>query len=184
MKNFIFKVALCIVSLGLVGCDGISYANIEKPLVKKELNNRGYLSLRVQSQDNETIIQDIVINRGNCPVEKYQLNDEKYKIYKQDPDSFNASFKGVLKNKKGEFLGVGWSEYGNRQHTITHILYSNKKDIDFYNDLNDKSKAVYENSFPKKLAFGQTYTISKKCDTENIIEVLLVVNGEKLTYKF
>lgn len=61
-------------------------------------------------------------------------------------------------------------------------IYSSVKDISFYNSLDNESKAVYTAHFPKKLPYGEKFWIETQCGS-NILEVEIVVNGEKLTYK-
>ncbi len=63
----------------LTGCDEAkslaASVSIEEPLVEIAYSDRGTPYLRIQSQDNETIIEDIIINRGNCEKHEYRIKD-------------------------------------------------------------------------------------------------------------
>lgn len=61
------------VAFAFMGCDEVkglaASVSIEEPLVEIAYNpNTGYPYLHIQSQDNDTVIEDIIINRGNCEV--------------------------------------------------------------------------------------------------------------------
>lgn len=53
-----------------------------------------------------------------------------------------------------------------------------------YNSLNDDFKKLYKKVEPKKLGYGETMKIDiGRCDSGNIMEVQLVLNGgKKVTY--
>ncbi len=76
-KIQIFGVALAtLVAFGFTGCDEVkslaASVSIEEPLVTIEYNSQGQPYLSVQSQDNDTIIEDVIINRGNCETDEYE----------------------------------------------------------------------------------------------------------------
>ena len=76
LKSKFLGVALatCVV-FAFTGCDEVkglaASVSIEEPLVEIAYTNSGVPYLRIQSQDNDTVIEDIIINRGNCAVFKW-----------------------------------------------------------------------------------------------------------------
>ena len=76
-KSKFLGVALAtFVAFAFTGCDEVkglaASVSIEEPLVEIAYNKNGYPYLRIQSQDNDTVIEDIIINRGNCAVWKWE----------------------------------------------------------------------------------------------------------------
>lgn len=59
-----------------------------------------------------------------------------------------------------------------------------KISLSTYNTFNDDFKKLYKKIEPKKLGYGETMKINiGKCDSSNIMEVQLVLNGgKKVTY--
>lgn len=90
-------------AFGLVACDKVSEAvdsaskavdtaakegkkiakalSIEQSLLGVDFDNDYNQYLYIQSQDNNTIIEDIIINRGNCKVAKYERDRDMRKAY-------------------------------------------------------------------------------------------------------
>ena len=76
-KSKFLGVALAtFVAFAFTGCDEVkglaASVSIEEPLVEIAYDNSGNPYLRIQSQDNDTVIEDIIINRGNCAVWKWE----------------------------------------------------------------------------------------------------------------
>lgn len=141
--------------------------SIEQPLLGVEYNE--FLSrpqLYIQSQDNNTIIEDIIINRGNCAVIKYKQDYDMASAYEE----LNGD---KLKTKNGQSV------------KMLNEIWSNN--MDFYNSLDADSKSIYKPNFPVKLAYGKKFAvpyiawnlllITESCPIDNIIEVEIIVNG-------
>lgn len=157
----------------------------------------------IQSQDENTIIEDYVVNRGNCGDKvspKYVLNDEYGKAL--DFDCVNNSrgitvcmSKFCVDNKNKEFCVVSdnqeWiifryflDKQGNKIKgaEAPKEIYSNN--IDFYNNLHDDFKKFYSKT-EHKLGFGKSMAVKTKCSADRIMEIELTLNGgKKVTYKF
>ncbi len=186
-----FVAAVC-----FVGCD--SAPSIEAPLASIEPNNRGDLYLRIQSQDNGTVIEDIIINRGNCLIAKYRLNSatsEVGKAYKKaHPDRTTTrlgrlvSYEIINKfsTKSGEIIVVEHNGFGIHSGKTGKLKRGewSFEGMEFYNALDDESKALFEAVFPIKLPYGEKTGISHFCSGDEIIEVEVVANGGSFTYKF
>ena len=110
LKSKFLGVALATyVALGISACDEASDAakkalasvSIEQPLVTIEYNSQGTPYLSVQSQDNDTIIEDVIINRGNCETGKYKnINPFINRYHTQ------SSYDKLDDEKKGNFEAV------------------------------------------------------------------------------
>lgn len=157
MKNLLKMCALGFLAFGLSACDKISEAvdsaskavdsatqegkkiakalSIEAPLLAIDYDKDYDPYFVIQSQDNNTIIEDIIINRGNCGVIKYERDYDMAKAYRE----LNGD---NLKTKNGQSVdskGIIWSNETN-----------------YYNSLDDDSKAIYEKTFPVKLSYGKS----------------------------
>ena len=80
LKSKFLGVALAtFVAFAFTGCDEVkglaASVSIEEPLVEIAYTNSGVPYLHIQSQDNDTVIEDIIINRGNCAVFKWIRDD-------------------------------------------------------------------------------------------------------------
>ena len=178
LKSKFLGVALATcVALGVSACgnDG-SGASVKEPIINIETQmDRNYdvrYVLVIQSQDNDTMIEDIVINRGNCPVKKYDFDSDKLKAYEQaNPDRVLLQGGAHLVTKNGNPVDIK-----------RNSLYSRKADMDFYNSLDTKSQSIYAAIYPKQLAFAQKFTPLYLCSGKNILEIELVINGKKITY--
>ena len=195
LKSKFLGVALATyVALGISACDEASDAakkalasvSIEQPLVSIESEYYDELTLfgrqegirkfvKIQSKDNNTIINGINANRGNCATLKYQIDNKKLKTYA------NANPDKVLLNG-GTQLQTASGELVNPKDRI----YSN--DLSFYESLNEQSKAVYKSGFPVTMPFGKTekyYQGFFECKIDTIIELELIVNdGGSIAYSF
>lgn len=196
MKNLLKMCALGLLAFGLSACDEVSQKvnevadsagkaidsattegkkiakalSIEAPLLTtelKELRDSYITYFVIQSQDNNAIIEDIIVNRGNCPVIKYTIDDDMARAYRE----LNGD---KLKTKNGQSV------------ESKSIIWSNE--TNYYNSLDANSKTIYEKTFPVKLPYSQKFVIpyqsynwlyntTKGCKTEDIIEIELIVNG-------
>lgn len=195
LKSKFLGVALATyVALGISACDEASDAakkalasvSIEQPLVSIESEYYDELTLfgrqegirkfvKIQSKDNNTIINGINANRGNCATLKYQIDNKKLKTYANaNPDKVLLNGGTQLQTTSGELV-----EPKDR-------IYSN--DLSFYESLNEQSKAVYKSGFPVTMPFGKTekyYQGFFECKIDTIIELELIVNdGGSISYSF
>lgn len=189
MTNLLKICALGLLAFGIVACDEVSQKvsevadsagkaidsattegkkiakalSIEAPLIGVDiLETYGgdyKQSLYIQSQDNNTIIEDIILNRGNCSVRKYEIDSDMASAYRE----LNSDNGYKLKTKNGQLVeskGIIWSN-----------------EINYYNSLDADSKAIYKNIFPVKLTYGKKFRPSLSCKTNDIIEIEVIVNG-------
>ena len=189
MTNLLKMCALGILAFGLSACDKVSDAvdsagkaidsattegkkiakalSIEAPLLTIDFDKDCDPYFVIQSQDNNTIIEDIILNRGNCPVIKYERDYDMLNAYKE----LNGD---KLKTKNGQFVDM------------KSIIWSNE--TNYYNSLDADSKAIYTKYFPAKLTYGQKFRIpyqsvnlwfgtKEGCKADDIIEIELIVNG-------
>lgn len=202
MKNLILKqVAIVLVALGFTACDEVSDAgkkviasvSIEQPIVTVEhklveqkmqmfgittgtgqYSNVGYI--KIVSKDNNTELQNVIVNRGNCGVKRYQLNNQAYKEFAaQNPDNIFAGEGAKLNTKSGELVKA------------QKIIYSDSKGMAYYENLDEKSKALYELASEfrgEKLPFGSSAIFYPNCKADSIIELEVMANGGSFTYGF
>ena len=173
MTKLLKVCVLGFMALGFVACDEVSNAvesatkegkkiaqalSIEQPLLGVDIDKYNFKPyLYIQSQDNNTIIEDIIINRGNCAVIKYKQDYDMASAYEE----LNGD---KLKTKNGQSV------------EMRNYIWS--KHLDFYNSLDADSKAVYKPVFPVKLAYGKKFfPESYDCPIDDIIEVEVIVNG-------
>ncbi len=82
-KSKFLGVALAtFVAFAFTGCDEVkglaTSVSIEEPLVEIAYDNSGEPYLSIQSQDNDTVIEDVIINRGNCAVFKWMRDSGSF----------------------------------------------------------------------------------------------------------
>ena len=196
MTNLLKICALGLLAFGLSACDKVSDAvdsaskavdsatqegkkiakalSIEAPLLTIEMDDNYDPYFVIQSQDNNTIIEDIIVNRGNCGVIKYKTDWGMQKAYTE----LNGD---KLKTKNGQSVAM------------KEIIWSNE--LNYYNSLDADSKTIYKKKFPVKLAYAEKFSIKQyfadfgladsfgidngiiSCKTNDIIEIELIVNG-------
>lgn len=190
-KTQILGVVLAtLVALGISACDEVkslaASVSIEQPVVSIESEYYDELTLfgrqegirkfvKIQSKDNNTIINGINVNRGNCATLKYEIDNKKLKAYADaNPDKVLLSGGTQLQTTSGELVNP------------KEKIYSN--DLSFYESLNEQSKAVYSSFFPRKIPFGEVrkyYQGFFACKIDTIIELELIVNdGGSVSYSF
>ena len=135
-------------------------ANIETPLVGWEFNDDMDVQLYIQSQDDNTSIEDIIINRGNCAFVKYKL-DSRYEDSCPDRVFLDGGVK--LMTKGGEFV-----------NPKKEILSS---ESNYYNSLDSASKALYNSALSSNLPYSKKLIVKTKCEVKDILEVKLTLNG-------
>lgn len=176
--------AIALVAMGFVACSEESRLGIKKPLVSPTMDNYGKIYYAIQSQDENTIIEDYIVNRGNCGRGLMQY-EWKRSLKEQHEKELCAKYKdkGIC-GKEGKSLYDILDKQGKERFYLDYMdgfytIYSDK-----YNNLNDDFKKLYEKVEPKKLGYGETMKIDiGRCDSSNIMEVQLVLNGgKKVTY--
>ena len=180
------------------GCDDAKslVASVEEPLVRMEFNNRGNLYLVIQSQDNETSINSVKLNRGNCGVELYYTTYESLLAYaRANKDrmlfvvdngypraNINFVYNGQLVQFDDFKPYLRFGEDGLFVRNGIGHFYTN--DLPIYNGLDEASKAAFVSVYPVKLPYGEKFSPKINCDASKIIEVELNVNGATFTYNF
>ncbi|MGX3097610.1 hypothetical protein [Helicobacter sp. 23-1046] len=140
--------------------------SIESPLLAIDYDKNYDPYFVIQSQDNNTIIEDIILNRGNCGVVKYKEDYDMANAYRE----LNGD---KLKTKNGQFVDM------------KRVIWSNE--TNYYDSLDDDSKTIYKKIFPVKLSYGKKFAIPYQlsnlygqkigCNTNSIIEIEVIVNG-------
>ena len=183
IKSFLHLIVLALVAMGFVACSEESRLGIKKPLVFPTMDNYGKIYYAIQSQDENTAIENYIVNRGNCgkglPQYRYDLDLEK-----QHQKELCAKYKdkGIC-GKDGKSLGRILDKQGKEIYVFVDG-YS-KISLSTYNDyIHDDFKKLYKKIEPKKLGYGETMKIDiGRCDSSNIMEVQLILNGgKKVTY--
>ena len=170
---------LVFMALGFVACDEVSEVvdsaskavdtatkegkkiaqalSIEQPLLGVDFDSDYGQYFYIQSQDNNTTIEDIIINRGNCAVGKYKQDYDMASAYRElHPElGYNR-----IKLKNGEIV------YADRYITT-----------DRFRQLDSDSQSVYVALYPIKLAYGKKFKPTYGCAINDIIEVEIIVNG-------
>lgn len=199
-KSKFLGVALAtFVAFAFTGCDEVKglFSSIKEPLVNIELDNKLNPILVIQSQDNETIINAVKLNRGNCDVVLYETSEESLLAYAR-ANRDRVFFKGlgtlarITFVKNGEaiefesmsdlwFSEKGLEFYGDR----TKIpLFSDTDGLALYNGLDEASKRAFVSVYPVKLPYGEKFNPRPNCAVNKIIEVELETNGGTFTYNF
>ena len=178
MSKLLKIFVLVFMALGFVACDEVSEVvdsaskvvdtatkeskkiaqalSIEQPLLGVDFNSYYGQYFYIQSQDNNTIIEDIIINRGNCAVIKYVKDDDMESAYRElYPTSW-----AELKLKNGETI-----------YSTEFIT------ADIFRQLVSDAQSVYKPIFPIKLAYGKKFKPTYGCVINDIIKVEVVVNG-------
>lgn len=198
MKRLVSKlVALAFIALGLVGCDEVKslFSSIEEPLVGIEMDDKFNLVLFIQSQDNETIIESVKLNRGNCGVAIYETSERTLLNYARDNRdrvvflgnslSIDARIDFVSNGQAVSMDGMASLKFGENGLEFNHgkikfQVFSN--DLSPYQNLDEASKSAFVSLYPKKLPYGEKFSPSINCNADKIIEVELVTNGGTFTY--
>ena len=194
-SKFVGVALATLVAFVFVACDEVKslFSSIEEPLVGIEMDDRFNLVLFIQSQDNETIIESVKLNRGNCGVAIYETNKESLLAYARANrdrvvflgNSLDARIDFVQNGQVVHFDVMASLRFGenglefNRGRT-QFPEYSNK--LTFYNSLDEASKSAFASIYPVKLPYGEKIIPKINCAADKIIEVELVTNGGTFTY--
>ena len=181
MKQVVKSGFLGIILVMFFGCG----QSIEAPLVELSTKSEFLFGLSadfidIQSQDNETIIEDIIVNRGNCGVLKYKKDQSKITKYENkylDRIEFSESGSEITMLKTTDNKSIELSD-------APDTLYNGEKRLDFYNSLDEISKSIYTDIIYAKLAFGEKTSAILNCKLSNVIEAEIVTNGGSFTYTF
>lgn len=189
------------VGLTFTACDEVKgiFASIEEPLVTIELDDRFNLALVIQSQDNETVINAVKLNRGNCGVVIYETSRESLLAYARayrdrvffKKNSLYATITFLENGKAITLNGMGDLrfplDYESKQEVSIDgnanvRLYTDG--LALYNSLDEASKSAFISVYPVKLPYGEKFYPRPDCSADKIIEVELETNGGTFTYNF
>lgn len=182
IKSFLHLIALALVAMGFVACSEESRLGIEKPLVFPTMDNYGKIYYAIQSQDENTAIENYIVNRGNCGKGLMQYKGD-FDLARQHQKELCAKYKDKGICEDGKSLDVTiLNKQGEKVFFMTNI-YS-VYNMDYFNNIHDDFKKLYRKLEPRKLGYGETMKIDiGECNSSNIMEVQLVLNGgKKVTY--
>ena len=198
-SKFVGVALATFVAFAFTGCDEVKglFSSIKEPLVNIELDNQLNPILVIQSQDNETIINAVKLNRGNCGVVIYETSEESLLAYAR-ANRDRVFFRGkhpearITFVKNGEaiefesmgdlwFREKGLSLEGGRTKLP---LFSDTDGLALYNGLDEASKRAFVSVYPVKLPYGEKFNPRPNCAVNKIIEVELETNGGTFTYNF
>lgn len=189
-QSFLKFGALALVAMGFVACSDESRLGIQKPLIVTKFDNGNFYYV-FQSQDENTIIEDYVVNRGNCGegLKQYKYDGD---LAKQHQKELCSKYKDkICYNETGGIIAL-LDKQGNIQYVTQSFcersLIKNKRfceiSLSTYNNLNDDFKKLYKKIEPIRLGYGRTMRLDiGKCRADEVIEAQLVLNGgKKITY--
>lgn len=160
---------------------------VEQPLVSlqtgKNAFGRAITAIKVQSQDNGTVIEKAVVNRGNC-----RINNAYEKVIK-DKEAYRQFVLNHLK------ASTEWANFVSKGLATTGHDFKNKNgkkvsirgviSAEEYEALDTESQAFFKSVYPTNpIAFGNSFYIGQSCSEKQILEVTLTINGKDFTYKF
>lgn len=185
------------VAFAFTGCDEVKglFSSIKEPLVNIELDNQLNPILVIQSQDNETIINAVKLNRGNCGLVLYETSEESLLAYaraNRDRVFFKKETRAritFVKNGEAiEFESMSDLRFGEKGLSLggrTKLpLFSDTDGLALYNGLDEASKRAFVSVYPVKLPYGEKFNPRPNCAVNKIIEVELETNGGTFTYNF
>lgn len=199
-KSKFLGVALAtFVAFAFTGCDEVKglFSSIKEPLVNIELDNQLNPILVIQSQDNETIINAVKLNRGNCDIVLYETSKESLlayaranrdRVFFKDRTGGDARITFVKNGEVIEFESMsdlGFGEKGLILGGRTKLpLFGDTDGLALYNGLDEASKRAFVSVYPVKLPYGEKFNPRPNCAVNKIIEVELETNGGTFTYNF
>lgn len=179
-SKFVGVALATFVAFAFTGCDEVKglFSSIKEPLVNIELDNQLNPILVIQSQDNETIINAVKLNRGNCDVVLYETSKESLLAYAR------ANRDRVF-FKKGNRARITFVKNGEaiEFESMSDLEFSGGG-LGFYNGLDEASKRAFVSVYPVKLPYGEKFNPRPNCAVNKIIEVELETNGGTFTYNF
>lgn len=198
-SNFLGVALATFVAFALTGCDEVKglFSSIKEPLVNIELDNQLNPILVIQSQDNETIINAVKLNRGNCDIVLYETSKESLlayaranrdRVFFKDRTGGDARITFVKNGEVIEFESMsdlGFGEKGLILGGRTKLpLFGDTDGLALYNGLDEASKRAFVSVYPVKLPYGEKFNPRPNCAVNKIIEVELETNGGTFTYNF
>lgn len=197
-SNFLGVALATFVAFAFTGCDEVKglFSSIKEPLVNIELDNKLNPILVIQSQDNETIINAVKLNRGNCDIVLYETSEESLLAYARAnrdrvffKDGSSAARITFVKNGEAiEFESMGDLRFGTKGLSLggrTKLpLFGDTDGLALYNGLDEASKRAFVSVYPVKLPYGEKFNPRPNCAVNKIIEVELETNGGTFTYNF
>ena len=200
-SNFLGVALATFVAFAFTGCDEVKglFSSIKEPLVNIELDNQLNPILVIQSQDNETVINAVKLNRGNCRVVLYETSEESLLAYARAnrdrvffKDGSSAARITFVKNGEAiEFESMGDLSFGDKGIYFNDFwantkipLFSDTDGLALYNGLDEASKRAFVSVYPVKLPYGEKFNPRPNCAVNKIIEVELETNGGTFTYNF
>ena len=197
-SKFVGVALATFVAFAFMGCDEVKglFSSIKEPLVNIELDNQLNPILVIQSQDNETIINAVKLNRGNCGVVIYETSEESLLAYARanrdrvffKKEETHARITFVKNGEAIEFESMGSLWFGEKGLSLngrTKLpLFSDTDGLALYNGLDEASKRAFVSVYPVKLPYGEKFNPRPNCAVNKIIEVELETNGGTFTYNF
>lgn len=150
--------------------------------------------IAITAKEDNTVINDVVVNRGNCIVDKYRgINSKKaqeyaneypqnVKIASEKQQNEGSLFHDIVMVDKNK--GILLVDTKNNEKIIARssIYKADKENIAYLQNLNDESRSLYIDVFPLKLDFAGKYELTINCDIGDILEVVLKTNGGDFKY--
>ena len=198
-SKFVGVALATFVAFAFTGCDEVKglFSSIKEPLVNIELDDKLNPILVIQSQDNETIINAVKLNRGNCDIVLYETSKESLlayaranrdRVFFKDRTGGDARITFVKNGEVIEFESMsdlGFGEKGLILGGRTKLpLFGDTDGLALYNGLDEASKRAFVSVYPVKLPYGEKFNPRPNCAVNKIIEVELETNGGTFTYKF
>ena len=192
MKICIQIVAIMLAVFAFVGCDKIRGWFIKEPIVmtggsfdEEDLSYHRYL--KIQSQDNDTIIKGLNVNRGNCAVRLYGIDEKRLESY-QNKHPERLVIKNIQTSDDGDDGFYFETKLALKEGKLVEMVEGIFSDeLGLYDALDSDSKALYKSEFnDEKWLFGKERIFDSsyfKCPVDTIIEVELITDTGKITLK-
>ena len=198
MKNTKILCKVAIVGSLFLGTSGLYAVEAPKISLKQSKNimDMTVNILSIVSTDNDTKINDIIVNRGNCPIEKYGGVDyEKAKAYtdkypenakiatkeEQNRSFFSDKYPVFLDDHK--FVLYLYTKDGNSVMAKPGIRKNNKETVAYLDSLTDEAREIYKNKLPVVKNFGERFDIELDCSLNDILEVAISTDGGDFKYE-
>ena len=198
MKNTKILCKVAIVGSLFLGTSGLYAVEAPKISLKQSKNimDMTVNILSIVSTDNDTKINDIIVNRGNCPIEKYGGVDyEKAKAYtdkypenakiatkeEQNRSFFSDKYPVFLDDHK--FVLYLYTKDGNSVMAKPGIRKNNKETVAYLDSLTDEAREIYKNKLPVVKNFGERFDIELDCSLNDILEVVISTDSGDFKYE-
>lgn len=192
MKIYIQILIIMLMALAFTGCDKIRGWFIKEPIVmtggsfdEDDMSYHRYL--KIQSQDNDTIIKGLNVNRGNCAVRLYTLDEKRLESY-QNKHPERLVIKNIETSYDGDdtfYFRTKLALKEGKLVEMTEGIFSDE--LGLYDALDSDSKALFVSEFnDEKWLFGKERIFDSsyfKCPVDTIIEVELITDTGKITLK-